>query len=245
MSSLAGSPPDVGVVVVAAGAGVRAGPGEPKQFRPILGVPMLLRALRPFTGHPEVSQVVVVLPPGYAERPPEWLGKLRGERLGLIAGGAQRVDSVRAGFQALPADTTVILVHDAARPFVSRGTIDAVIARARAGVGAIAAVPTSDTLKEIGQGPHRPTPRVARTVDRERIWRAQTPQGFPRQMLHDAYAQLPGAGATANGGAPSDDAEVCERAGFPVELIPDSPYNFKVTTADDFRIAEALARELR
>lgn len=245
MSSLAGSPPDVGVVVVAAGAGVRAGPGEPKQFRPILGVPMLLRALRPFTGHPEVSQVVVVLPPGYAERPPEWLGKLRGERLGLIAGGAQRVDSVRAGFQALPADTTVILVHDAARPFVSRGTIDAVIARARAGVGAIAAVPTSDTLKEIGQGPHRPTPRVARTVDRERIWRAQTPQGFPRQMLHDAYAQLAGAGATANGGAPSDDAEVCERAGFPVELIPDSPYNFKVTTADDFRIAEALARELR
>ena len=243
MSSLAGSPPDVGVVVVAAGAGVRAGPGEPKQFRPILGVPMLLRALRPFTGHPEVRQVVVVLPPGYAERPPEWLGKLRGERLGLVAGGAQRVDSVRAGFQALPADTAVILVHDAARPFVSRGTIDAVIARARAGVGAVAAVPTSDTLKEIGQGPHRPTPRVARTVDRERIWRAQTPQGFPRQMLHDAYAQL--AGASANGGAPSDDAEVCERAGFPVELIPDSPYNFKITTADDFRIAEALARELR
>lgn len=243
MSSLAGSPPDVGVVVVAAGAGVRAGPGEPKQFRPILGVPMLLRALRPFTGHPEVRQVVVVLPPGYAERPPEWLGKLRSERLGLVAGGAQRVDSVRAGFQALPADTAVILVHDAARPFVSRGTIDAVIARARAGVGAVAAVPTSDTLKEIGQGPHRPTPRVARTVDRERIWRAQTPQGFPRQMLHDAYAQLAGAGA--NGGAPSDDAEVCERAGFPVELIPDSPYNFKITTADDFRIAEALARELR
>src|SRR5207253_5452893 len=103
-------------------------------------------------------------------------------------------------------------------------------------------VPTSDTLKEIGQGSHRPTPRITRTVDRERIWRAQTPQGFPRQMLRDAYAQL---GASVNGGAPSDDAEVCERAGFPVELIPDSPYNFKITTADDFRIAEALARELR
>jgi len=117
-----------------------------------------------------------------------------------------------------------------------------VIARARAGVGAVAAVPTSDTLKEVGPDSHRPTPRITRTVDRERIWRAQTPQGFPRQMLRDAYAQL---GATANGGAPSDDAEVCERAGFPVELIPDSPYNFKITTADDFRIAEALARELR
>jgi 2-C-methyl-D-erythritol 4-phosphate cytidylyltransferase len=162
--------------------------------------------------------------------------------LEFVPGGAQRVDSVRAGLAALPGDATIILIHDAARPFVSRGTIDAVIARARAGVGAIAAVPTADTLKEIVQGPHRTTPRVTRTVDRERIWRAQTPQAFPRQMLSDAYAQL---GASVNGGAPSDDAEVCERAGFPVELIPDSPYNLKVTTADDFRIAEALARELR
>ncbi|HXM37340.1 MAG TPA: 2-C-methyl-D-erythritol 4-phosphate cytidylyltransferase [Gemmatimonadales bacterium] len=242
MSSPAGSPPDIGVVVVAAGAGVRAGPGEPKQFRPILGVPMLLRALRPFAAHPEVRQVVVVLPPGYAERPPEWLGRVRGERLAVVAGGAQRVDSVRAGLAALPRDTVVVLVHDAARPFVSRGTIDAVIARARAGVGAVAAVPVSDTLKEVGQGSHRPTPRVARTVDRERIWRAQTPQGFPRQMLDDAYAQLV---PSSQNGIPSDDAEVCERAGFPVELVPDSPYNFKITTADDFRIAEALARELR
>jgi 2-C-methyl-D-erythritol 4-phosphate cytidylyltransferase len=241
VSSPAASRPDVGVVVVAAGAGVRAGPGEPKQFRPILGVPMLLRALRQFIGHPEVRQVVVALPPGYAERPPEWLGKLRGGRLEFVPGGAQRVDSVRAGLDALPPDAAVILVHDAARPFVSRGTIDAVISRARAGVGAVAAVPTSDTLKEVGQS-NQLTPRVARTVDRERIWRAQTPQGFPRQMLHEAYAQL---AAVENGGAPGDDAEVCERAGFPVELIPDSPYNFKVTTADDFRIAEALARELR
>lgn len=203
---------------------------------------MLLRALRPFTGHPEVSHVVVALPPGYASRPPDWLVKAQGERLRLVPGGAQRADSVRAGLEALPAGTAVVLVHDAARPFVSRGTIDAVIARARAGVGAVAAVPSSDTLKEIAQGSLRPTPRIARTVDRERIWRAQTPQGFPRKMLNDAYAQLP---HSSDNNVPSDDAEVCERAGFTVELVPDSPYNFKITTADDFRIAEALARELR
>src|SRR5437867_10148500 len=203
---------------------------------------VMRRALRAFVGHPEVRQVIATLAPGYVERPPDWLAKLRGERLGFVPGGAQRVDSVRAGLVALPDEATIILIHDAARPFVSRGTIDAVIARARAGVGAVAAVPASDTLKEIAQGPQRPTPRITRTVDRERIWRAQTPQGFPRQMLRDAYAQL---GVTANGGAPSDDAEVCERAGFAVELIPDSPYNVKITTADDFRIAEALARELR
>src|SRR5436189_5762407 len=132
VSSAPASPPDVGVVVVAAGAGVRAGPGEPKQFRPIFGVPMLLRALRAFIGHPDVRQVVVALPPGYAERPPDWLAKLRGERLGFVPGGAQRVDSVRAGLAALPEDATIILIHDAARPVASRGTICARIGRASA-----------------------------------------------------------------------------------------------------------------
>ena len=238
MSSPVASQPDVGVVIVAAGAGVRAGPGEPKQFRPILGVPMLLRALRPFTSHPEVAHVVVALPPAYVERPPEWLAKLLGERVALVAGGAQRADSVRAGLAALPPAVEVVLVHDAARPFVGRGTIDVVIARARGGVGAVAAVPIADTLKEVAE--HGAT-RIARTIVRDRMWRAQTPQGFPRPMLEAAYARR-ASGKTA---VPTDDAEVCERAGFPVEVVTDSPHNVKITTTDDFRIAEALARELR
>jgi 2-C-methyl-D-erythritol 4-phosphate cytidylyltransferase len=225
----------VGVVVVAAGAGVRAGPGEPKQFRPILGVPMLLRALRPFTSHPQVTHVVVALPPEYAKRPPEWLGKLRGDRLALVPGGAARADSVRAGLRALPREATVVLVHDAARPFVGRETIDAVIDLARGGVGAIAAVPVGDTVKEVVE-----ERRITKTVPRDRLWRAQTPQGFPRAMIDQAYTGLRG-----DGPAPTDDAEVCERAGFPVDVVPDSAHNLKVTTADDFRIAEALARELR
>ena len=236
MSSPAASQPDVGVVVVAAGAGVRAGPGEPKQFRPILGVPMLVRALRPFTSHPEVAHVVVALPPAYVERPPEWLAKLLGERLSLVAGGAQRADSVRAGLAALPVAAAVILVHDAARPFVGRSTIDVVIARARAGVGAVPAVPVGDTVKEVVE-----QNRITKTVERNHLWRAQTPQGFPRQMLEAAYARR----SSGKRAAPTDDAELCERAGFPVEVVTDSPYNVKITTTDDFRIAEALARELR
>ncbi len=223
------------MIVVAAGAGVRAGPGEPKQFRSIFGIPMLLRALRPFTSHPDVGQVVVALPPGFAERPPEWLGKLRGERLTLVTGGATRPDSVRAGLAALTGGASVVLIHDAARPFVSRETIDEVIGRARAGVGAAAAVPMSDTIKEVVDGN-----RVAHTVARDRLWRAQTPQGFPRSMLEQAYSRLRGDDAL-----PTDDAELCERAGFAVEVVADSPHNLKVTTSDDFRIAEALARELR
>ena len=221
---------------MAAGAGVRAGPpaDEPKQFRSILGVPMLLRALRPFTSHPDVALVVIAVPPRVAARPPEWLATLVGERLALVAGGASRAQSVRAGLAALPAGAGVVLVHDGARPFVSRETIDAVIAKARAGVGAIAAVPLNDTVKEVVEGS-----RVTKTVAREHLWRAQTPQGFPRDMIERAYALL------ANGDAASDDATLCERAGLPVEVVPDTAYNFKVTTADDFRIAEALARDLR
>lgn len=236
MSSPVASQPDVGVVVVAAGAGVRAGPGEPKQFRPILGVPMLLRALRPFTSHPEVLHVVVALPPAYVEHPPEWLAKLLGERLALVPGGAQRADSVRAGLAALPPAVAVVLVHDAARPFVGRSTIDVVIARARGGVGAVAGVPLNDTVKEVTE-----ERRITKTVDRSHLWRAQTPQGFPRTMLEAAYARW----SSGDAAVPTDDAEVCERAGFPVEVVTDSPHNVKITTTDDFRVAEALARELR
>jgi 2-C-methyl-D-erythritol 4-phosphate cytidylyltransferase len=235
MSSPVASPPDVVVIIVAAGAGLRAGPGDPKQFRSIDGVPLLIRALRPFTSHPDVHHVIVALPAAVAAQPPEWLGKLRGERLTLVAGGATRPDSVRAALDTLPASAAVVLVHDAARPFVDRQTVDAVIARARAGIGAAAAVPLSDTLKEVVDGN-----RVARTVARARLWRAQTPQGFPRAMLEEAYRRF-----TPGDTPPTDDAELCERAGFPVEVVADSVHNLKVTTADDFRIAEALARELR
>jgi 2-C-methyl-D-erythritol 4-phosphate cytidylyltransferase len=233
VSSPVGSPPEVGVIVVAAGAGVRAGPGEPKQFRSIFGVPMLLRALRPFTSHPDVAQVVVALPAGFAERPPDWLGKLRGERLALVTGGETRAESVRAALAVLDRAAGVVLVHDAARPFVRRETIDEVIARARAGVGAVAAVPLSDTVKEVVEGN-----RITRSVARDRLWRAQTPQGFPRAMLVQAYGRL-----RADDAPPTDDAELCERAGFSLEVVADSPDNLKVTTSDDFRIAEALARD--
>ena len=235
MSSPSGSPPDVGVVVVAAGSGLRAGPGELKQFRPILGVPLLLRALRPFTSHPEVTQVVVAVPKEVADRPPEWLARLAGERLALVSGGTTRAESVRAGLRALTQAARLVLVHDAARPFVGRETVDAVIARARTGVGAAAAVPVSDTIKEVVSAN-----QIARTVARDGLWRAQTPQGFPRAMLEDAYARLDGGSL-----APTDDAELCERAGFRVEVVADTPQNFKVTTSEDFRIAEALAREWR
>ena len=233
VSSRAGSSPDVGVVVVAAGTGVRAGPGEPKQFRSIAGVPMLLRALRHFLHHPDVCRIVVTLPPGTVEHPPAWLGRLIGGRLAVTAGGATRADSVRAGLALLDPPPAVVLVHDAARPFVSLNTIAAVIERARAGVGAVAAIPVGDTIKDVDDDG-----KVAHTVPRARLWRAQTPQGFPGRMLVEAYQRWP-----RDGTAPTDDAEVVEHAGFTVEVVQGAVRNLKVTSEDDWRLAEFLARE--
>ena len=224
---------DVGVLVPAAGRGERAGAGELKQYRPIRGVPMLLRSIRPFAAHPRVRQVVVALPPADAAGPPSWLAGLTGERLRLVPGGATRAASVSAALNVLDPDCRIVLVHDAARPFVTRETIDAVIRVAETGQGAVAAVPMTDSLKR-GDS----TDRVVGSVDRRDVWRAQTPQGFPRHVLEEAYRT---AGNTPGNWAPTDDAELVERAGFTVILVPDTPANIKVTTPEDLRLAEALA----
>jgi 2-C-methyl-D-erythritol 4-phosphate cytidylyltransferase len=225
-------PRDVGVVVVAAGRGERLGGDVPKQYREIAGVPMLLRALRPFTSHPEVAQVVVALPAEDATNPPDWLAPLTGGSLVLVSGGAERSASVANGLQALSPACEIVLVHDAARPFVGREVIDAVIQAARTGVGAVPAVPLSDTVKETRDSSSK---TVERTVPRGRLWRAQTPQGFPRQLLIRAHS-------AAGGEAASDDAALVERLGHEVRLVPGSERNLKVTTAEDLRLAELIAR---
>ena len=223
-------PRDVGVVLVAAGQGTRLGGDTPKQYRLLHGIPILLHALRHFTRHPEVHEVALVLPTADAASPPDFLRGLTGERVRLVAGGDERSDSVAAGLAALDARCEVVLVHDAARPFVSRDVMDAVIGHARRGEGAIAAVPLSDTLKQAAEDD--PT-RIARTIPREGLWRAQTPQGFPRTLLARAHAaRHPGA---------TDDAMLVEASGGTVRLVPDSPRNLKITTAADLALAERLA----
>ncbi len=223
--------PDVGVLIPAAGRGERFG-GEPKQFRPIAGVPMLLRSLRPFAKHPRVNEIIVALPPEWAAAPPHWLGSVAGHRLRLVAGGATRGDSVRAALGALSEDCRIVLIHDAARPLVSAETVEAVISVA-CETGAVPAVPVTDTLKRV----QHDSDAIVATVDRSGLWRAHTPQGFPRDMLQRAYRAVgPERWSTF-----TDEASLVEAAGFPVRLVPDSCYNLKVTTAQDLMIAELLA----
>jgi 2-C-methyl-D-erythritol 4-phosphate cytidylyltransferase len=217
-------PARAAAVVVAGGSGTRIGGAVRKQYLEIGGKPVLLRAVLPFLRHPRISRVVVVLPADDAEDPPAWL---RGLDVRVVAGGAERGDSVWSGLQALGDDAEIVLVHDGARPFVDRETIGRVLD----GVPAIAAVPVTDTIKEVdGDGV------VTATPDRGRLWQAQTPQGFPRDALVRAYER-----ARADGMAATDDAAVYARYAGPVRVVAGSHRNLKVTRPEDLPVAEALA----
>ncbi|MCU0627037.1 MAG: 2-C-methyl-D-erythritol 4-phosphate cytidylyltransferase [Gemmatimonadaceae bacterium] len=225
-------PRDVGVVIVAGGSGTRVGGSELKQFRWVAGKPMLLHALQTFQLRPDVALVVVVLPREYAADPPPWVFQCDIERLLVSTGGSDRMRSVYNGLEDMPEGVNVVAIHDAARPLASGALIDRVIREARAGHGAIAALPVVDTLKEVDE-----TGRIVRTVPRERLWRAQTPQAFPRAMIDEVHTRARKERLTA-----TDDAALCEHYGFPVQVVRGSERALKVTSESDFELAEALAR---
>ena len=221
---------DVGVVIVAAGSSSRTGDGELKQFKWIAGRPMLLHSLQLFQERADVAMVVCVVPPAYAGDPPPWIFQSDSERLLLSVGGRTRAESVRNGIADLPPTCRIILVHDAARPLVPMAVVDRVIDAVRAGHSAIAALPVVDTLKEVDADG-----RIVRTVPREGLWRAQTPQGFPRDVLLRAHRAAMDGGYDA-----TDDAALVEQIGEPVVVVRGSERAMKVTEAADFGRAEAI-----
>jgi 2-C-methyl-D-erythritol 4-phosphate cytidylyltransferase len=221
---------DVGVIVVAAGSGTRVGGQELKQFRWIAGKPMALHALQQFQQRRDVAMVVMALPKAHAGDPPPWIFQCDLERMLVTAGGRERSDSVFNALDDMPDEVRIVVVHDAARPLVPDAVLERVIAKAREGVGAVAALPVVDTLKEVDDAG-----RVVRTVDRARLWRAQTPQAFPREMLERAHVEARREGITA-----TDDAALCERLGLPVVVVRGSERSLKVTEEADFTRAEAL-----
>lgn len=217
-------------VVVAAGEGLRAGPGAPKAWRLLGGRPILRWSVEALLAAGADEVVVVVA----AERLPrlgEALSGLSGWR--GQAGGANRAASVQAGLSALsgPSDQPV-LVHDAARPFVTAAHVARLLAALDAADGAILALPVADTLK---RGAEASGDVIAATVGRDGLWRAQTPQAFRLGPLRDAYAAWPA------GEEPTDDAGVVERAGGRVALVAGDPLLMKLTYPEDFAMAEALA----
>jgi len=213
-------------LVVAAGRGARLGGNRPKQYQPLAGKPLLRHSLETLTRHPAIDGVRVVYHPDDAEHYAIAAAGL--DLLPPVAGGAARQDSVRLGLESLGSlKPTRILVHDGARPFLDSGTIDRVLAALAETPAAIPALPMLDTVKR-GDGA-----RIAETIERRNLWRAQTPQGF-------RYSDILAAHKACAGMDLSDDAAVAERAGLPVTLVAGSEDNIKVTTPEDLRRAESF-----
>jgi 2-C-methyl-D-erythritol 4-phosphate cytidylyltransferase len=220
--------PTTGVIIAAAGEGKRLGFKLPKALVPVAGRPLFLHSVRTFSSCPFVREIVLVLPGEWIERIRKAHGRelIRRRVVALVAGGARRQDSVLEGLKATTAP--VVLVHDAARPLVTRDAIRGVAVAAAKHGAAVLAAPAVDTVKIAD-----PRGRVLETPDRSRVWLAQTPQGFRRNVLLTAYQ--------ANGPADAtDDVQLVERAGGRVMIVPSSSPNFKVTTREDLARAEKV-----
>ncbi len=220
-------------IVVAAGQGRRIGGDVPKAFLSLLGEPILVRALRPFEACPEVHRLLVVVPAAMQARAEQMLRAIPLTKLAaVIPGGPERGHSVFRALQMIPRETVdILLVHDGVRPFVTPEEIARVIARARQTGAALLAIPVTETVKEV-EGE-----RVIGTVDRRRLYLAQTPQAFRASILFDAYERAMREGIIA-----TDDAALVEACGIPVFIVEGSRRNLKITWPEDLLVAEALLR---
>jgi len=221
----------LGVVLTAGGSGARFGGPVPKQFLEIKpGLPLLRCALETFNAYPGVEAIALTLP---AERVEDWANLTAAfPKLKLVAGGPERWISVRNGVEALPDTVDAVLIHDAARPFTPWSVIRRCVEAVARGTSVIAAVGVPDTVKEVAGR------TVVKTHDRSKLIRVQTPQAFPRQLLHDIYTR-----GVPTEPTPTDEAMIVEAAGHPVEWVEGSFLSRKITTPEDWEWAEwTLAR---
>lgn len=220
-------------IIVAAGRGSRAGGARAKQFREISGIPIIIHTLSRFESCETIQEAAVVLP-----------GDERGEFLALAArhglrkvtraveGGATRAESVWRGLRAFDAGgVEVVAVHDGVRPFVTPAEIDRTVRAAGEHGAAVLAAPAVETVKEVEGG------RVVRTLERARLWNAQTPQCFRFELLLRAYEQPGALGADV-----TDCSALVERLGEIVRLVEGGADNIKITTPRDFALAEILLK---
>jgi 2-C-methyl-D-erythritol 4-phosphate cytidylyltransferase len=218
----------VTAIIVAAGKGRRF--GGAKQFASLGGQSVLERSLVAYQVHPQVDEIILVLPE--EERGSEYR-KRYPKLTAVVGGGARRQDSVARGFERLdcfPAD--IVLVHDGVRPLVGGELISRVIARAKECGAAVPAVAVEETIKETAGA------TVVRTVERKNLQRVQTPQGFSREVLERALQK-----AREDGFYGTDESALVERTGHPVAVVPGDARNIKITSPTDLKIAEAFLED--
>ena len=222
-------------IIAAGGRGRRLGAAVPKQLLAIGGWPMLQLSVEAFAAHPRVTDLVVVLPPDVAANPPEYLRRPDG-RIRVVAGGERRQDSVALGLAATDEKAEIVVVHDAARPFLDAALIDRAIDGAISSGAAVCAVRAHDTVKVA----ERQAPGggdaiwISATLPRDAVFLAQTPQAFRRSVLADAV-RLGQAGVVA-----TDEAFLAEQAGHRVRLVEGSSRNIKITSPEDLAVAQTL-----
>ena len=215
----------VSAIIAAGGRGLRFGGDRLKQLLPLAGQPILQRTVNAFLRCDAVSSVVVALPPELAADPPPYLVSAL-KPLRIVSGGKRRQDSVANALAAVPADADVVAIHDAARPLVSDALIRRTVDAAAESGAAIAALRARDTVKRgNGEGV------IIETLQRDEIYLAQTPQAFRTAILREALAFADDV---------TDEAALAERAGHHVRLVEGDPWNLKITTPDDLRMAEQL-----
>ena len=243
----------VTAIIAAGGRGQRFGGTGLKQLLTIGGRTVLERSVATFAVHPAIDELIVALPADLAADPPSYLRRdaEAGKPLRLVAGGVRRQDSVANAFRAISDRTNIVVIHDAARPFATADLISRTVAAAAESGAAVAAVQARDTVKrtssaaesgpgEAGLDADPSAIYVRETLPRERIYLAQTPQAFRRDVLEAALA----VGARADVEA-TDEAALAERAGHPVRIVDGERSNIKITTPDDLPVAEAIARGSR
>lgn len=218
-------------VIAAAGRGRRLGGGRPKQLLELGGRSLLQRSVDAFDRSPRVAEIVVAVPADLATSGALSLAGTKPCR--IVAGGARRQDSVANGFDAVDSRADIVVVHDAARPFVTEDLIARTIDAAAESGAAIAAVPARDTVKRAAADCRF----VGETLPRETVYLAQTPQAFQREVLRAAIA------LGRDGVEGTDEAVLAERAGHPVRLVEGDPRNIKITTPDDLTLARAFEGE--
>jgi 2-C-methyl-D-erythritol 4-phosphate cytidylyltransferase len=203
--------------------------GFDKLLTPLGGKPLLLHTLERLLRTQLLAEIILVVRPGSEEEMEKVIESLRSQGvIRLVPGGAQRQDSVQAGLGAVSDSSEFVLVHDAARPFVTKELIDVVLAAAKLSDAAVCGAPCSDTLKEVGEDG-----LVLKTLDRSKLWTVQTPQIFRTSLLRRAYDS-----ALSSGGVFTDDTAVVEKMGHPVRIVLYHGINFKVTTPIDWKLAE-------
>jgi 2-C-methyl-D-erythritol 4-phosphate cytidylyltransferase len=226
--------PNFAVILPAAGRGSRFHDrGYKKAFVPLLNKPLWLHSAERFLGRSDVKQTILVIAPeDRADFTLKFSANVAILGIEVIDGGLERADSVEKALARVKPEVDFVCVHDAARPCICDPWIDEIFAAAEKSGAAIFAVPVAGTLKRVGADR-----RIVETVSREGLWEAQTPQVFRRTLLLEAYAKRGGLNAT-------DDAQLVERIGHPVTVVPGSPINMKITTKEDQRLAEQAIRAL-